>query len=91
MSEFVTRDELNGFGQRINSLSETVSGHREALDNSKTDRRDLWSAIAHSRSEDGRIETMVNTIAKDVAKQNVYFLIANAVIVGLIVKFLGAN
>ena len=89
MSEFATREEINGIGQRMNAISDTVSGHREALENSKTDRRDLWSAIQHSRAEDGRIENMVNQIARDVAKQNVYFLIANAVIVGLIVKFLG--
>lgn len=90
MGEFATRDELNGLGARLNVIGDTVSGHREAMNYTRENLRDLWAAIAHSRAEDGRIEGMLNKIARDVAKQNVYFLIANAVIVAMIVKFLGS-
>lgn len=91
MADFATRDELNGLGTRLNEISGIVSEHKADLRNTKDQLEGLWKAAEHSRNEDGRIENMVHNIAKDVAKQNVYFLIANAVIVGLIVKFLGAQ
>lgn len=83
-SEFASRYELDGLGIKVTAIQEKVAGHHEAIENSKQDRRDLWSATTDTRKE-------IALISKDVAKQNVIFLIVNAIIVALIVKYLGGQ
>lgn len=81
-SEFATRYEFDGLGVKVHAIQEKVAGHHEAIETSKQDRRDLWGANKDIRKE-------IAAISKDVAKQNVIFLIVNAVVVALIVKYFG--
>lgn len=67
MEAFATREEVNRLGVRLNSTEKEVAGHKIEIENSKTDRRDLWAAISEGREEDKRIERMVNLIAVRVA------------------------
>lgn len=87
MSEFATRAEVNGLGQRVNQAEQRIAGLHEADSTGKQDRRDIWSAIQDGREEDKRIERLVHQIAVKFAGIQTIFLIVNAVIVALIVKF----
>jgi len=84
--EYATRHELNGFGERINRLHEKVAGHDEAIKTSKQDRRDLWDAVGTLRSEDSRIERLVNQIAIKVAGIATVATLAQAFIVWYFTK-----
>lgn len=86
MSEFATRDEMNGLGSRLNGVEKAVAGIERDTENSKLDRRDIWGAIAKGRDEDQRIERMVNAIAIKVAGIATVATLAQAFIVWYFTK-----